>query len=83
MARPASEMPRRRLVSPLWGCRAEARRVSPFIPPADIMSGMEVTQKELEKAMKEIDKKLALPDEKFEKYASDLLERAVKGLRSR
>jgi hypothetical protein len=42
---------------------------------------MEVTQKELEKAMKEIDKKLALSDEKFEKYASDLLERAVKGLR--
>ena len=42
---------------------------------------MEVTQKELEKAMKEIDKRLALPDDKFEKYASDLLERAVKGLR--
>jgi len=65
----------------MWGCRAETRRVSPFISPADIIPGMEVTQKELEKAMKEIDKKLALPDEKFEKYASDLLERAVKGLR--
>ena len=57
------------------------RLISPFISPADIVSGMEVTQKELEKAMKEIDKKLALPEAKFEKYASDLLERAVKGLR--
>ncbi len=42
---------------------------------------MDVTQEELEKAMREIDRKLALPDDKFEKYASDLLERAVKGLR--
>jgi hypothetical protein len=63
------------------GLSSRMRHVSPFISPADIVSGMEVTQKELEKAMKEIDKKLALPDEKFEKYASDLLERAVKGLR--
>ena len=45
------------------------------------MSGMDVTREELEKAMREIDRKLALPDDKFEKYASDLLERAVKGLR--
>jgi hypothetical protein len=42
---------------------------------------MDVTQEELQKAMREIDRKLALPDEEFEKYASDLLERAVKGLR--
>jgi hypothetical protein len=65
----------------MWGLLSRTRRVSPFISLADIVSGMEVTQKELEKAMKEIDKKLALPDEKFEKYAGDLLERAVKGLR--
>jgi hypothetical protein len=44
---------------------------------------MEVTRKELEMAIREIDRKLALPDDKFEKYASDLLERAVKGLRRR
>lgn len=42
---------------------------------------MHVTQEELEKAMKEIDRKLALPDDRFEGYANDLLERAVKGLR--
>jgi len=42
---------------------------------------MEVTRDELERVMGELDRKLALPDEKFEKYASDLLERAVKGLR--
>jgi hypothetical protein len=42
---------------------------------------MEVTQEELERAMGDLDRKLALSDEKFEKYASDLLERAVKGLR--
>jgi hypothetical protein len=74
-------MPRRRRNELYVGLSGSTRRVSLFISPADIVSGMEVTQKELEKAMKEIDKKLALPDEKFEKYASDLLERAVKGLR--
>jgi hypothetical protein len=42
---------------------------------------MEVTQDELERAMGDLDRKLALSDEKFEKYASGLLERAVKGLR--
>jgi hypothetical protein len=64
----------------VWGCREE-RDAFLLLYRRLIISGMEVTQKELEKAMKEIDKKLALPDEKFEKYASDLLERAVKGLR--
>ena len=77
------EMPRLRRKEPPGAAEHPStnRRVSPFISPAGIVSGMEVTQKELEKAMKEIDKKLALPDDKFEKYASDLLERAVKGLR--
>lgn len=42
---------------------------------------MEARQDELQRAMRDLDRKLALPDDKFEKYASDLLERAVKGLR--
>ena len=58
-------------------------RISPFIPQADIVSSMDLTREELEKTRKEIDLKLALSDEEFEKYASDLLERAVKGLRGR
>ena len=44
---------------------------------------MDLTREELEKTRKEIELKLALPDAEFEKYASDLLERAVKGLRGR
>ena len=74
-------MPRRRRNEPhVWGRRAE-RDAFLLLYRRQIISGMEVTQEELERAMKEVDKKLALPDEKFEKYASDLLERAVKGLR--
>lgn len=54
-----------------------------FIPPAHDTSGMKVTEQGLEEARKEIDRVLALPDDKFEKYAGDLLERAVKGFRRR
>lgn len=56
-------------------------RVSPFIWPSDSRYTMEVTEDELERAMVDLDRKLALSDEKFEKYAGGLLERAVKGLR--
>lgn len=42
---------------------------------------MEAKQAEFERAMRDLDRRLDLPDEKFEKYASGLLERAVKGLR--
>ena len=42
---------------------------------------MEVTQDELERAMVDLDRNLALYDERFEEYASGPLERAVKGLR--
>jgi len=42
---------------------------------------MEVTEDEFERAMRDLNRKLALSDEKFEKYAGDLLEQAVKGLR--
>ena len=42
---------------------------------------MEVKQAEFERAMRDLERKLDLPDAKFEKYAGDLLERAVKGLR--
>ena len=42
---------------------------------------MEAKRGEFEKAMRDLDRKLELPDDQFEKYAGDLLERAVKGLR--
>ena len=54
-----------------------------FIARAHTMADMDLTREELEKTRKEIELKLALPDEEFEKYAGDLLERAVKGLRRR
>jgi len=42
---------------------------------------MEAKHEEFERAMRDLDRKLDLPAEEFERYASDLLERAVKGLR--
>ena len=44
---------------------------------------MKVTPSEYEEAMRDLERKLALPDDEFEKYANNLLERAVKGLRRR
>jgi hypothetical protein len=60
---------------------APGDRISPFISPGGSRHDMEVTRDELERAMGDLDRKLALSDVKFEKYAGDLLERAVKGLR--
>jgi hypothetical protein len=71
-------------MNPVYGellSKNTTRRISAFISPADSMPDMELAQDEFERAMRDVDRKLALPDDKFEKYARDLLERAVKGLR--